>query len=208
MHQTSSDTRVSGEWRPPAWRDLDEAARAKRASTESASSGAQAKSSSWVSAISADGRYVAFRSYASNLVSGDTNAGSVFVDNRETGTTTGSAWPVTARRRMGGPTSRRSRRWPGGCLRIGGIIADGDTNGSATSSRRPLDRRHTGASIATTVPANSGPAVATPRRLATVRPGRRPRRGTKGRTCSCTTWSGTTTEWWRAGAQGNEPDSA
>jgi Tol biopolymer transport system component len=39
-------------------------------------------------AISADGRYVAFSSYASNLVSGDTNgAEDVFVHDRETGAT-------------------------------------------------------------------------------------------------------------------------
>lgn len=40
-------------------------------------------------AISADGRYVAFGSYASNLVSGDTNsAADVFLHDRQTGTTT------------------------------------------------------------------------------------------------------------------------
>ncbi len=50
--------------------------------------GAQANSSSWGSAISADGRFVAFASYASNLVPGDTNGTEdVFVRDRATGTT-------------------------------------------------------------------------------------------------------------------------
>ena len=39
-------------------------------------------------AISADGRYVAFRSHASNLVSGDTNnLDDIFVRDRQNGTT-------------------------------------------------------------------------------------------------------------------------
>jgi len=43
---------------------------------------------SWLS-ISADGRYVAFQSYASNLVSGDTNQSyDIFVHDRQTGQTT------------------------------------------------------------------------------------------------------------------------
>ena len=49
----------------------------------------QANSFSSIPAISADGRYVAFRSDASNLVTGDTNAASdVFVRDRTAGTTT------------------------------------------------------------------------------------------------------------------------
>jgi Tol biopolymer transport system component len=51
--------------------------------------GAQATGGSDESSISADGRYVAFTSWASNLVAGDTNAsGDVFVRDREAGTTT------------------------------------------------------------------------------------------------------------------------
>jgi Tol biopolymer transport system component len=50
--------------------------------------GAQGNGESDEPAISADGRFVAFHSYASNLVPGDTNRGSdVFVHDRETGTT-------------------------------------------------------------------------------------------------------------------------
>ncbi len=52
------------------------------------SGGAQGNNSSWAPSISADGRYVAFASYATNLVVGDTNNhGDVFVHDRQTGTT-------------------------------------------------------------------------------------------------------------------------
>ena len=43
----------------------------ERVSVDSA--GNQGNDGSWLPAISADGRYVAFQSYASNLVPGDTN---------------------------------------------------------------------------------------------------------------------------------------
>ena len=54
------------------------------------SSGAQSNGDSYgAPAISADGRYVAFASDASNLIVGDTNAtGDIFVRDRQTGTTT------------------------------------------------------------------------------------------------------------------------
>jgi len=53
------------------------------------SSGEQANDSSGAAAISGDGRYVAFYSYASNLVAGDTNGMiDTFVHDRQTGTTT------------------------------------------------------------------------------------------------------------------------
>jgi Tol biopolymer transport system component len=56
------------------------------ASTDSA--GAQGDSDSVTPSISADGRYVAFASFASNLVPGDTNLDwDVFVKDRETGQT-------------------------------------------------------------------------------------------------------------------------
>ncbi|MCE7949327.1 MAG: hypothetical protein DYG88_18055, partial [Chloroflexi bacterium CFX4] len=54
-----------------------------------ASNGTQANSNSFRSSISADGRYIAFTSVASNLVSGDTNGvEDVFVHDRQTGQTT------------------------------------------------------------------------------------------------------------------------
>jgi Tol biopolymer transport system component len=53
------------------------------------SSGGEANGSSYDSAVSADWRYVVFNSFASNLVSGDSNnTGDIFVHDRETGTTT------------------------------------------------------------------------------------------------------------------------
>jgi Tol biopolymer transport system component len=52
------------------------------------SSGAQANGQNSMPAISADGRYVAFRSLATNLVAGDTNGVfDVFVHDRQTGST-------------------------------------------------------------------------------------------------------------------------
>lgn len=52
------------------------------------SAGTQGNNGSTDPAISADGRYVAFTSYASNLVSGDTNgAADVFVHDRQTNST-------------------------------------------------------------------------------------------------------------------------
>lgn len=50
--------------------------------------GGQPNGVSWSPAVSGDGRYVAFTSYASNLVPGDTNeAPDVFVRDIRTGTT-------------------------------------------------------------------------------------------------------------------------
>ncbi len=54
-----------------------------------ASDGTQGNGGSWISSISADGRYVAFYGTASNLVPGDTNATyDVFVHDRDSGATT------------------------------------------------------------------------------------------------------------------------
>ncbi len=53
------------------------------------SSGAQANNSSYDPAISGDGRYIAFSSDATNLVSGDTNGFTdIFLHDRQTGATT------------------------------------------------------------------------------------------------------------------------
>lgn len=52
------------------------------------SDGAEGNDESWEPAISADGRYVAFASYADNLVAGDTNSTSdIFVRDRQAGAT-------------------------------------------------------------------------------------------------------------------------
>jgi len=66
------------------------------------SAGNAENSDSWYPSISADGRYVAFTSDASNLVPGDTNnAADVFVHDRQTGQTTRRASTVQGIR---GPT--------------------------------------------------------------------------------------------------------
>jgi Tol biopolymer transport system component len=74
------------------------------------SSAAQGNGSSWSPAISADGRYVAFCSGASNLVTGDTN----------------DCWDVFIRDRQGGTTSRVS-------VSSAGAQADADSGGPALS---------------------------------------------------------------------------
>ncbi|MCI0397438.1 MAG: calcium-binding protein [Chloroflexi bacterium] len=51
------------------------------------SNGQEANNSSFLPSLSADGRYVAFHSSASNLVPGDTNGDDVFVHDRQTGLT-------------------------------------------------------------------------------------------------------------------------
>lgn len=54
-----------------------------------ATGGQQSSGETWLSALSADGRYVAFESDAPDLVAGDTNgAADVFVHDRHTGVTT------------------------------------------------------------------------------------------------------------------------
>jgi Tol biopolymer transport system component len=66
-------------------RDL-ETGTTTRVSVDSA--GAQANSSSYGASLSADGRYVTFTSFASNLVAGDSNGDNdVFVHDRQTGST-------------------------------------------------------------------------------------------------------------------------
>jgi Tol biopolymer transport system component len=66
-----------------------EAASAPLVRESVASSGAQANGHSLAAAISADGRYVAFYSSATNLVAGDTNGDrDVFVHDNQTGRTT------------------------------------------------------------------------------------------------------------------------
>ncbi|MCF4165232.1 hypothetical protein L2U69_06215 [Zavarzinia compransoris] len=67
-------------------KDLDTGT-TSRVSTDSG--GTEANSLSFDTSISADGRYIAFSSYASNLVAGDTNGQSdVFVKDLDTGATT------------------------------------------------------------------------------------------------------------------------
>ena len=51
--------------------------------------GAEGNNRSWISSISADGRYVSFQSDATNMVSGDTDGkADIFVYDRQEGTVT------------------------------------------------------------------------------------------------------------------------
>ncbi len=72
---------------PPGGTALAASGNITRVSVDS--SGIQANDGSRRTTVSGDGRYVAFASAASNLVSGDTNGtGDIFVHDRQTGTTT------------------------------------------------------------------------------------------------------------------------
>ena len=74
-----------------------------------ASDGTEANSGSSDPTLSADGRFVVFRSNASNLVAGDTNGlVDVFVHDRQTGQTTRVS--VGDRRRPGQHATSSSRR--------------------------------------------------------------------------------------------------
>ena len=81
--------------------------------------GQAAAGTSGASAISADGRYVAFASTAPNLAAGDTNGvADVFVHDRGTGSTVRAS--VTA---SGGQASRASSLSPGGLSADGQVVA-------------------------------------------------------------------------------------
>ena len=105
-----------------------------------ASDGTQAAAgSSDTSAVSADGRWVAFSSTAPNLVDGDTNlAADVFVHDRTTGTTVRAS--VTA---AGAQSPSASSLQPGGLSGNGRVVvfdtaaalAPGDTGGSDVYAR-------------------------------------------------------------------------
>jgi hypothetical protein len=71
--------------------------------------GIQANNTSEAPAISADGRFVAFESGASNLVAGDTNGlGDVFVHDLATGVTERVSVGSKDKRRTTAPSARRS----------------------------------------------------------------------------------------------------
>jgi Tol biopolymer transport system component len=95
--------------------------------------GAQALSASRSPAISADGRWVAFDSGASNLVAGDTNgADDVFVHDRQTGATTRvSVGPGGAQANAGSYDAALSAdgRWVAFVSYASNLVA-GDTNGA------------------------------------------------------------------------------
>jgi len=96
-----------------------------------ASNGTQGNSASLQPAISGDGRYVAFNSYASNLVSGDANGSDdIFVYDRQNGQT--SLVSVATNGTQGSYSSQPSISADGryvAFFSLASNIVDGDTNG-------------------------------------------------------------------------------
>jgi len=97
------------------------------------SAGTQGNSYSYTPSISADGRYVAFLSNASNLVAGDTNASwDIFVHDRQTGTTTRVSVDSTGTQGNGAsayhPSLSADGRFVAFLSEASNLVA-GDTNG-------------------------------------------------------------------------------
>jgi Tol biopolymer transport system component len=97
-----------------------------------ASDGTQANSFSRDPSISADGRYVAFESVATNLVAGDTNGGTdIFVRDRQTSTTTRvnvASDGTQANQDSGNPSISADGRYVAFESQATNLVA-GDTNG-------------------------------------------------------------------------------
>ncbi|MDW5328423.1 hypothetical protein [Plantactinospora sp. KLBMP9567] len=152
--------------------DFSTAGRGTTVRVSVSGTGEQGNSLAFDGATSRDGRYVAFSSYASNLVSGDTNEDAdVFVRDRVAGTTTrvsvagdgsqGNAWSVepvlSADGRFVAFTSRASNLVPGdandepdafvhdrwtGTTRIASVSTEGaQADGGASGTRISADGR-------------------------------------------------------------------
>lgn len=109
-----------------------------------ASDGAQGNSSSYRTYLSANGRYVAFESYASNLVAGDTNGFvDIFVHDRQTGQTERVSVSTDGTEGDGSsfdPSLSADGRYVGFYSKASNLVAD-DTNGYWDSF---VYDRHTG----------------------------------------------------------------
>ncbi len=139
----------------------------ERVSVDSA--GGQSNNGSAFAAISADGRFVAFQSIASNLVPGDTNNQiDVFVHDRQTGTTTRASVKSDGNQVGGGggvPAISADGRYVAFMSPDPGFVA-GDTNGTwdifvhdqqtGTTTRASVNSAGTGANDISTSPALSG----------------------------------------------------
>ncbi|MBN1321446.1 MAG: PD40 domain-containing protein [Thermoleophilia bacterium] len=105
------------------------------------SSGSQANGASGGACISPDGRYVAFQSYASNLVPGDTNGlADIFVHDRSTGATTRISVD-SAGVQANGSSSGANICSDGRCVAFGSEasnLVSGDANGVADVFVRDL----------------------------------------------------------------------
>jgi PKD repeat protein len=110
------------------------------------SGGAEANGESTLPAISADGRYVAFVSVATNLVSGDGNGvADVFVHDRQTGNTT-RASVATGGGEVNGASTSPSISAGGRYVAFASVASDlvsGDTNGVADVFVRDRINGHT-----------------------------------------------------------------
>lgn len=136
----------------------------ERVSVDSA--GGQSNSGSAFAAISADGRFVAFQSVASNLVPGDTNSQiDVFVHDRQTGATTRESVKSDGSQvgtGGGAPAISADGRYVAFMSPDPGFVA-GDTNGTwdvfvhdqqtGTTSRASVDSAENGANDISTSPA-------------------------------------------------------
>jgi len=122
------------------------------------SSGSQANGPSSISSISADGRYVAYNSDATNLVRGDTNeTKDIFVYHRRTGTTTRVSVRSSGRqanRRSGWPAISADGRYVA-FTSLANNLVRGDTNHA--SDVFVYDRR-TGTISRVSVPSRGGQA--------------------------------------------------
>jgi Tol biopolymer transport system component len=111
-----------------------------------ASDGTEGNDDSFSSSISADGRHVAFRSQASNLVAGDTNGeGDIFVHDRQTRTTTRVSLASDGTPGNGasyGPSISADGRYVAFYSRASNLVA-GDTNGSWDAFVRDREARTT-----------------------------------------------------------------
>jgi Tol biopolymer transport system component len=112
-----------------------------------ASDGAQGNSNSLDVSISADGRYVAFSSAASNLVSGDTNGSvDIFVRDRQAGETLRVSVASDGTQGNGGSSSYPSISADGRYVAFSSLasnLVSGDTNGSSDIFLRDRQTRET-----------------------------------------------------------------
>ena len=103
-----------------------------------ATGGAQANSASAYPAISADGRFVAFLSGATNLVGGDTNGkADIFVHDRQTGTTERVSVATGGTQATGGDSYPPAISADGRFVAFHSFatnLVGGDTNSKPTSS--------------------------------------------------------------------------
>jgi len=125
------------------------------------SSGAQGDSISYTSSISADGRYVAFLSFASNLVANDTNGGyDAFVHDRTSGVTTRVSVSSSGAQANNGPSApsiSADGRYVAFASAASNLVA-GDTNGTPDIF---VHDRITGATTRISVNFSGGPGVDT-----------------------------------------------